>query len=131
MDSTGNTLLVVERAHRGAVESQFANPLYFARELHRQSGGVDILLRGLAASLAVCTGFRPALRIAARTLDTLPSPQRSLHRLIEDGAAVWVEEPDIAALGPGARERLLPGVRTVARHAVTARWPAYRRIWFF
>jgi hypothetical protein len=131
MSGAGNTLLVIERAHRGAVESQFANVLFFVRELHRQSGGVDVVLRGLAAGFAVRGTFRSSLPIAGRMLESLPDPQCHVRGLIQDGATVWVEEPDLAALGPSARERLLPGVSTVAAHEITSRWSTYGRVWFF
>ncbi|MFC7617397.1 hypothetical protein ACFQV2_32245 [Actinokineospora soli] len=41
-----DTLAIVERAYRGAVEKQFFDALYLAVELHRQLGGMDLLLRG-------------------------------------------------------------------------------------
>jgi hypothetical protein len=125
-----SVLLIVERAYRGGVEAQFADVLYFIRELHRQSGGADLALRGLAASYAVDTGFVPALRIAGATIDTLTDPRQGVRKLIAEGAGVWVEEPDLAALGRHARDRLLPGVRCLAGHGLAVRWPEYERVWF-
>ncbi|MBD3009701.1 hypothetical protein [Streptomyces sp. 5-10] len=131
MATTDNTLLIIERAHRGAVETQFADTLFFVRELHRQSGGVHVALRGLAASYAVDTTYEAALRIAGRTLDTLPDPRRLLRQLLDDGATVFVEEADLSALGARARERLLPGVRRVTGAELVSRWSDYARVWFF
>ncbi|AGP60154.1 hypothetical protein [Streptomyces rapamycinicus] len=131
MATNDNTLLIIERAHRGAVETQFADTLFFVRELHRQSGGLHVVLRGLAASYAVDTTYEAALRIAGRTLDTLPDPRRLLRQLLEDGATVFVEEADLSALGARARERLLPGVRLVAGAELVSRWSDYERVWFF
>ncbi|MFE2185643.1 hypothetical protein ACFXB5_34825, partial [Streptomyces sp. NPDC059455] len=71
------------------------------------------------------------LRIAGRTLDTLPDPRRLLRQLLDDGATVFVEEADLSALGARARERLLPGVRRVAGAELVSRWSDYARVWFF
>lgn len=131
MPTAERTLLIVERAYRGAVEEQFADALYFVRELHRQSGGVDLALRGPAAGYAVHTDRRPAVRIAGRPLDTLPDPRRSVRQLLDDGVAVWVEEPDLTALGVTALARLIPGVRCLAEHELASRWSSYARVWFF
>jgi hypothetical protein len=130
MAAASSLLLIVERAYRGAVETQFSDVLFFVKELNRQSGGADLALRGLAASYALDTSFVPAIRIAGRTLATLTDPRQGVRDLIADGAAVWVEEPDLTALGPQAAGRLLPGVRCLARHGLAARWPEYERVWF-
>jgi hypothetical protein len=125
------TLLIVERAYRGAVEDQFADVLYFVHGLHRQSGGVELALRGAAAGYAVQTDRPGALRVAGRLLGTLADPRRSVQLLLDDGVAVWTEEPDLLALGDTAPARLIPGVRCLAAHEVAARWPSYARVWFF
>ncbi|HZB50305.1 MAG TPA: hypothetical protein VE547_14520 [Mycobacteriales bacterium] len=131
MPTADRTLLIVERAYRGAVEDQFADVLYFVHGLHRQSGGVELALRGAAAGYAVLPDRPPALRVAGRLLGTLPDPRRSVQLLLDDGVAVWTEEPDLLALGPTAPARLIPGVRCLAADEVTARWPSYARVWFF
>lgn len=130
MTVTRSLLLIVERAYRGSVETQFADVLYSVRELHRQSGGLDLALRGLAASYAVTAEFEPAIRIGGHHLDTLPDPRRSVRRLLDDGVGIWVEEPDLDALGTSARDRLLPGVRHLPAHGLASRWPSYQRVWF-
>lgn len=122
--------MIIERAYRGSVETQFADVLFSIRELHRQSGGVDVALRGLAAGYAVTTDFDPRIRIGTHELGTLPDPRASVRRLLDDGVGVWVEEPDLSALGESARERLLPGVRCLPAHGLVSRWSAYERVWF-
>ena len=82
---------------RGAIEDQFADVLYFVHGLHRQSGGVELALRGAAAGFAVQADRPPALRVAGRLLDTLPDPRRSVQLLLDDGVAVWAEEPMLSA----------------------------------
>ena len=131
MPAAEHTLVIVERAYRGAVEDQFADVLYFVRGLHRQSGDVELALRGTAASYAVQTDRQPALHIAGRLLDTLSDPRRSVQQLLDDGVAVWAEEPDLVALGATAPARLIPGVRCLAEHELASRWPNYARVWFF
>ena len=122
--------MIIERAYRGSVETQFADVLFSIRELHRQSGGVDVALRGLAAGYAVATDFDPRIQIGTHELGTLPDPRASVRRLLDDGVGVWVEEPDLSALGESARERLLPGVRRLPAHGLVSRWSAYERVWF-
>ena len=130
MTATKSTLIIVERGYRGAVETQFADVLYFIRAIHRQCGGADVAVRGMAASYAVSCDFRPAVVIAGRTLDTLTDPRRLICDLVADGVTIWVEETDLTALGPSARARLLPGARCLPAGGLVARWPAYERVWF-
>lgn len=130
MAAAKSALMIVERAYRGAVETQFADVLYFIRALHRQSGGVDVALRGLAASYAVTGGCVPAVAVAGQTLDTLTNPRQCVTDLLADGVAVLVEEPDLDALGPSARGRLLPGVARLPAGGLVARWSDYERVWF-
>lgn len=125
-----STLLIVERAHRGAIETQFTDVLFSIRELNRQSGGLDLALRGLAVSYAVGTDAEPSLRIGDRVLDELPAPRRSIRALIDDGVTVWVEEPDVRALGERARDRLVLGVRCIAPPESTSLWAQYEHVWF-
>ncbi|MFD5418016.1 hypothetical protein ACFWJT_08295 [Streptomyces sp. NPDC127069] len=128
--TTGRRLLVVERAYRGSVETQFADVLYLARELNRQQDGLDILLRGLAVTFATADDDAPArtLRIGRIDLDTLPDPRASLRTLLAEGAGVWAEEADLTGLGT-APDRLLPGVRR-ARPDSRPDWSAYQGVHF-
>ncbi|GAA2367354.1 hypothetical protein [Streptomyces cuspidosporus] len=129
-EATARWLVMIERAYRGAVERQFADVLPLVVELHRQSGGTDLALRGLAASYALDTDYEPALRIGRRTLDTLTDPRATLRETLAAGVAVLVEEPDLTALGRTAADRLLPGVRVVEGGGLAARWPSYEQVWF-
>ncbi|GLZ32200.1 hypothetical protein Lesp02_43880 [Lentzea sp. NBRC 105346] len=124
-----DSLAIMERAYRGAVEKQFLDALYLAVELHRQLGGLDLLLRGPAVSYAATGGEVGAIQIGNRKVDVLTDPRRDLARLQESGVDVWVEEPDLAPFGidPGA---LLPGVRTAASGEMARRWPDYERVFF-
>jgi len=122
--------MIVERAYRGAVESQFADVLNCLRELHRQSGGIEVALRGLAASYALRSTFTAAMRLAGTEVDTLSDPHAVLSQLLRDGVPVWVERPDLDALGQSAPGRLLPGVRCLPCNGLVARWAGYERVWF-
>lgn len=123
-------LVVMERAYRGAVESQYADGLNFIQDLHRQSGACDLALRGAAVGYAVETGFEPSVRIGDRTLDTLPDPRAALTRMLADGMTILAERDGLDALGATARARLLPGVRVVTPGELAASWPSYTQVWF-
>ncbi|QLH22020.1 hypothetical protein [Streptomyces sp. Rer75] len=125
-------LLIMEKAYRGSVETQFADALYVVPDLHRQSGGgCDLALRGPAVGYAVRTGApQPPLRLGKRTLDTLPDPRASVTKVLDAGVTVLVEEPDLTALGRTAADRLLPGVQVIEAHGLAARWPSYEQVWF-
>ncbi|MFJ2847508.1 hypothetical protein GTY20_37860 [Streptomyces sp. SID4946] len=131
MADSGSTFLIVERAHRGAVEAQFSDELYFARALHRMSGSVDVLLRGPATGYAIDTGPVPAPPSAHGTALPLADPRHSLRALLADGAPVWVEEAGLALFGASASTRLMPDVRLVARDDDGPDWSKYDRVWFF
>lgn len=117
----GRYLAVVERGYRGAVETQFADVLYLVRELNRQLGGLDLSLRGLAATYAV-TAAPPDPVVG---VDTLPDPRASLRTLLAEGVTVSVADADLEALGLPGDVPLLPGVVRGA-----ARWSDYRAVWF-
>jgi hypothetical protein len=121
---------IVERAHRGAVEKQFFDGLYLAAELHRQLGGLEILLRGAAAGCAARTATVEPLRFGGCVVGTLSDPADGVRRLLADGVAVWVEEPDLVALGLAGDGRLWDGVRTVPAGALAARWAEFRMVFF-
>ncbi|GGS36209.1 MULTISPECIES: hypothetical protein [Actinokineospora] len=121
------TLAIMERAYRGAVEKQFFDALYLAVELHRQLGGMDLLLRGPAVGYAAADARVEPIKLGGRVLDTLTDPGRDLRRLQDEGVAVWVERPDIAAFGVGA---LLPGVGVAEPGEFARRWGDYARVCF-
>ena len=121
------TLAIVERAYRGAVEKQFFDALYLAVELHRQLGGMDLLLRGPAVSYAAADALVEPIVIGGRELATLTDPRADLRRLQDEGVAVWAERPDVAAFGVG---RLLPGVGIAEPGEFARRWGDYRRVCF-
>ncbi|MFE0106743.1 hypothetical protein [Streptomyces sp. NPDC059009] len=124
----GRVLAIVERGYRGALEKQFFDELYLATELHRQLGGLDILLRGTAVTYALDTGPMPALRIGNRTVDTLTDPRQGLRTLLAAGVGIWVEAAALAALG--SLRPLVEGVRLAAEGELAARWGEYRQICF-
>jgi hypothetical protein len=127
----GRVLAIVERGYRGALEKQFFDELYLATELHRQLGGLDILLRGQAVTYAIDAPPVPPLRIGNRTVDTLSDPRKGLRTLLDAGVGVWAEEPGLAALGgSGSPDRLLAGIRVAAEGETAARWTEYRMVCF-
>ncbi|MCA6094678.1 hypothetical protein LE181_21210 [Streptomyces sp. SCA3-4] len=123
-------LAIVERAYRGSVEKQFVDALYLASELHRQLGGMDILLRGQAVTYAARDARVPALRLGARVVDTLTDPRADVRTLLDAGLRVYAEEPGLAAYGLEDQDRLLDGVQRISADEAAARWAAYRMVCF-
>ncbi|MFD9375453.1 hypothetical protein ACFWBH_07910 [Streptomyces sp. NPDC059999] len=121
-------LAIVERGYRGALEKQFFDELYLATELHRQLGGLDVLLRGSAVTYALDAGPVPSLRIGARTVDTLSDPRKGLRTLLDAGVRIRVEEPDIEALG--STRPLIEGIALTRRGETAERWAHYRMVFF-
>ncbi|AEM82830.1 hypothetical protein [Streptomyces violaceusniger] len=123
-------LAIVERAYRGAVEKQFADALYLALELHRQLGGIDILLRGQAVTYAARDAHVPPLRLGNRVIETLTDPRGDVLRLLDAGVRVYAEEPGLAAYGLDGEGRLLDRVRPMPADEAAARWSTYRMVCF-
>lgn len=130
MAESTRALAIVERAYRGAVETQFSDALYCAFLFHRHLGGLDVLLRGPAVGYAARAARAPELRLGTRTFTTATDPRANLDVLLESGVGVWVEEPDLLAHGLADPDSLLPGVRSVPGGSMAARWPDYRAVFY-
>lgn len=113
-------LAVVEQTHRGATETQFADVFYVARELHRQLGRVDVVLRGAAVDAAV----RRTAPVPETAGVPAPDPAASVTALLEDGIRVYAATADLARQGL-ADSPLLAGVREGEPE-----WDRYERVWF-
>ena len=107
------TLVIVERAHRGALEEQFADVLWLVRTLRRLSP-LTLLLRGTAAVYAV---DRPAAH------------RETMLSLAGQGGALFVAASSLIELGL-TDQPLLPAVRALSDREVTAEWVSHDRIWF-
>ncbi|MBY8883166.1 hypothetical protein K7862_36850 [Streptomyces sp. PLK6-54] len=123
-------MAIVERAYRGAVETQFSDALYCAFLFHRHLGGLDVLLRGPAVGYAAAAARAPELRLGTAVFSTVTDPRKGLDVLLESGSGVWVEEPDLLAHGLDGEDSLLPGVRRVPGGAMAARWAEYRAVFY-
>lgn len=104
--------------------------LYQLLELHRQLGGVDVLLRADAVTYATEAPPPPALRIGSTTLADLDDPRGDIRRLLELGVAVMVEEPDLALLGLD-RRRVRSGVKVLTAQSASERMAGYEQVVFF
>lgn len=127
---TGRTLAVVEHGYRGAVEKQYVDGLYFALELDRQLGGIDVLLRGTAVAYAARDAVTPPIRVGRRVVRTLTAPARQLTALLDAGVPVLVRSADLPGAGLAGPGRLLDRVRTVPGDAQDPRWDDYRMVIF-
>lgn len=123
-------LAVLERpVQTGEVETSYADVLYVVRELHRQFGGVHLLLRGAAVTAAV-DGARqepPALGPTLRAV--APGRAEGLAALLADGVTVRADTASLARLAL-APHRLVSGVQPCDAGLLAAELPAYERVWF-
>ena len=122
------TLAIVERAHRGTVEQQYAHVLWLAHALHRQSP-MTVLLRGMAAGYALDAPSPGPLDLAGMEWGEYPDYRAALDRLTADGARVLVSESSLAELGLTGRP-LHPNVLTMRNAEYAAIVGAHDRIWF-
>lgn len=123
-------LAIIERAYRGAVEKQFVDALYLALELHRQLGGMDILLRGQAVTYAASRARVAPLRLGSRVVDTLSDPRGDVRRLLDSGLRVYAEDHQLTAYALDGAGDLLDGVQRIPADEAAARWSAYRMVCF-
>jgi hypothetical protein len=121
------TLVIIERAHRGTLEEQYAHVLWLVRTLRRLSA-LTLLLQGTAAVYALdrpADEARPAERACGLTDDT----RATMLSLAEEGTGLLVAATSLRELGLGECP-LLPGVRALSDREVAAQWAAHDRIWF-
>ncbi|MFJ4095306.1 hypothetical protein ACIPYS_27265 [Kitasatospora sp. NPDC089913] len=130
MAGAARVLAIVDRAYRGAVEKQFVDTLYLVRELHRQMGGLDILLRGQAVGYAARAARVAPLRFGDRVVETLSDPRRDVQALLDAGIRVLAEEPGLTASGLAGREQLLEGVELIGARAAAESWSGYGTVCF-
>jgi intracellular sulfur oxidation DsrE/DsrF family protein len=128
-------LAIIENGHRGGLETQFADVFYLVRELNRQIGRIDVLLRGPAVTCALDAvkpdaAEREDRRLrAGPTLARLPDVRASVRNLLGDGMAVAVDGADLSALGLPS-DRLIDGVAVTDGEADATRWLDYDGVWF-
>lgn len=93
-------LVIIDRGYRGSAEAQFFDALYGVEMLGDQLGGMDVVLRGTSVTAALDgAASPPALRVGPTVVNTLADPRRSVRALVDKGAAVYVDEPGLAAFG--------------------------------
>jgi hypothetical protein len=122
------TLAIVERAHRGRVEQQYAHVLWLAHALHRQSP-MTVLLRGLAALYALDAAPPPPHRLGDGPWGVQPDYRSALDRLRVDGARVFVCAASLAQLGVADRP-LHPDLPAVTVAGIAELVARHRRVWF-
>ncbi|MEU1455729.1 hypothetical protein [Streptomyces avermitilis] len=123
-------LVIIDRGYRGSAEAQFFDALYGVEMLGDQLGGMDVVLRGTSVTAALAGAAPPpALQLGPTVLNTLADPRRSVGALVDKGAAVYVDEPGLAAFGLD-RAPLLPGVTRLDTARLATRWGDYAGVWF-
>jgi hypothetical protein len=132
----GRVLVILDKAYRGGVETQFVDVLYFVRELNRQlgdlsrpdpRGGLDLYLAGLAVTYAFDVPPPAPIALADLEVDTMPDPRATVRALVAEDVGVW---SDAEAHERFAKKDLIPGVRTTPPAEMVLRWPLYRHVWF-
>ena len=102
------TLAVIERAHRGTVEQQYAHVLWLAHSLHTQSP-MSVLLQGPAVVYALAGTPPGPVRMGDVAWGVYPDYQAAVGRLVADGADVHVSTSALNTFGLAAQP-LLSGV---------------------
>ncbi|MGC4809228.1 hypothetical protein ACLQ29_01690 [Micromonospora sp. DT228] len=121
-------MAILERAHRGAIEEQYAHELWLAHGLHRQSPMV-VLLRGLAAMYAIDAAPSGPIELGGVDWGAYPDYRAAIGRLLDDDARVLVSVSALDRLGMSDK-RLLPGLGAVEDHEITNLLTIAERIFF-
>lgn len=121
-------LVVVERVHRGGVETAFATVLHVLRGLHdRLDGPLAVVLRGAAVTAAL--PGTPVRATVGRVPVALPDPAADLAALHAAGAALHAVTEDCVRHGVDPAG-LVPGVVAVPAADLPDLWDRARRVWF-
>jgi intracellular sulfur oxidation DsrE/DsrF family protein len=121
-------LVIVERAHRGAVEQRYAHVLWLMEALHQQHP-TAVLLRGHAVGYAVQTPPPPPLRLGPGEVEHLPDYRDTMARLRSAGVRLLVSGSSLDVLGLAGRP-LIEGVETVDDAGAVAVCAEYDHIWY-
>ena len=120
--------MIVERAHRGAVEQRYAHVLWLMEALHQQVP-TAVLLRGHAAGYAVEAPPPPPLRLGPGEVGHLPDYRDTVDRLRAAGVRLLVSTSSLDVLGLAGRP-LIEGLEPVDDFAMVALCGEYSHIWY-
>ena len=123
-----SALVIVERAHRGAVEQRYAHVLWLMEALHQQVP-TAVLLRGHAAGYAVDAPPPPPLRLGAGEVEHLPDYRGTMDRLRGHGVRLLVSISSLDVLGLSGRP-LIEGVEPVNDASMVALCGEYTHVWY-
>jgi len=105
--------VIVERAHRGAVEQRYAHVLWLMEALQQQHP----------------TAPRPPLRLGPGEVEHLPDYRDTMARLRYAGVRLLVSGSSLDVLGLAGRP-LIEGVETVDDTETVAVCAEYDHIWY-
>jgi hypothetical protein len=125
--SRRRALAIVERAHRGAAEQQYAHVLWLVRSLHGQFD-MSAWLRG-AAVLYALPRERPATLAIGGAAVCLPDYEAMAADLIAAGVTVHVSAPSLRQLGVAERD-LVGGVHPAEDTALARLCQEHEFVWF-
>lgn len=92
-------LNILSTAYRATLEEQDDTVLWLSQSLRRAGAGIDLLLRGAAASYLVAGQGVAPLAIGGRAQRNAPDIAGQIEELRRSGAAVFVLETDLELYG--------------------------------
>jgi sulfur transfer complex TusBCD TusB component (DsrH family) len=121
-------LSIVETAYRGTLEEQDDTVLWLTHML--QNNGLDqtIVLAGNAVNYAVRGQDASGLRFGDSVLAHAPEIDRDLEKLMEKGVPVYYVSDDATARGIPT-DRLIEGVKPIARRELPSLMGGYEQVW--
>jgi hypothetical protein len=131
MPSRRNTssLIIVERAFRGAVREQYGHIVWLARIMREMGARCSLLLRGNAVLYARRDQARLGLDLGRTRVDHLPHYESAIELLLARGVEVYADADALTRLCPDAP--LVAGVITADRTRIVQAIVDHDRAWYW
>ena len=121
-------LQIIDNAYRATIEEQDDTVLWLTQVLKSSGADTAVLLRGSAVNYAVAKQGAAGLVLGEWRQTQPPDIAAAIERLKASGAAVYVDEHDLAERGV-AEDECLAGVRTVAGDRLAELLESFDRLW--